>query len=369
MKFYIALGGLACRALRERAATINDGENYYIDTDVSVRSYLDFSDNVYFVPNLSSGTATLRQIGRNAIKYELFSGKMTEFFSKIKDCDYAEITLFTSSFGGFGSSAAIEILDYLECMLYEKPNHNNDTHCKVIAFNEAYFDSSIGVIASVQERFKYNTIEMVNEFLMKRTPIPYAFLKNSFSAIFDPKCDFFLIDTSRFKDGACISKELHTILDKSNAELSQMDVQKQYYLKSQKDSPAVFISYSFLDQTIADLLVDSLEQNGMNCWIASRNIHQGSYAKQIIQGIREAKIFVVLLSKNSIASEQVKNEIDRAFSRIKDGLKIIPFIIDDSELDDECSYYLCRQEFYFGQNPPIKERINELVAKISDMME
>ena len=76
-----------------------------------------------------------------------------------------------------------------------------------------------------------------------------------------------------------------------------------------------------------------------------------------------------MLSKNSIASEQVKNEIDRAFSRLKDGLKIVPFIIDDSELDDECSYYLCRQEFYFGKTPPIKARIDELVGKISGMLE
>jgi len=116
-------------------------------------------------------------------------------------------------------------------------------------------------------------------------------------------------------------------------------------------------------------LVDKLEENGIKCWIATRNIHEGSYARQIIQGIRGAKIFVVLISKNSIASEQVKNEIDRAFARLKDNLKIVPFIIDEAELDDECSYYLCRQEFFFGKRPPVTERIQELVLKIQDMLE
>ena len=56
-------------------------------------------------------------------------------------------------------------------------------------------------------------------------------------------------------------------------------------------------------------------------------------------------------------------------SRLGNGLKIVPFIIDDAELDDDCSYYLCRQEFYFGKKPPLKERIQELVGKIADMLE
>ena len=88
-----------------------------------------------------------------------------------------------------------------------------------------------------------------------------------------------------------------------------------------------------------------------------------------MQGIREAKIFIVLLSCNSITSEQVKNEIDRAFSRLGNGLKIVPFLLDDAELDDDCAYYLCRQEFYFGKQPPIVERIREFVTKVADMLE
>lgn len=88
-----------------------------------------------------------------------------------------------------------------------------------------------------------------------------------------------------------------------------------------------------------------------------------------MQAIREAKLFLVVISKNSISSEQVKNEIDRAFNRVKDGMIIVPFIIDDSEMDDECQYYLCRQEMFFGKKPPIDERIHELILRIKDVLD
>ena len=77
---------------------------------------------------------------------------------------------------------------------------------------------------------------------------------------------------------------------------------------------------------------------------------------------------ILEISKNSIASEQVKNEIDRAFSRLSEGMRIIPFIMDDSKLDDECAYYLCRQEFFFGNRPPQDMRIKELAQTIKEML-
>ena len=83
----------------------------------------------------------------------------------------------------------------------------------------------------------------------------------------------------------------------------------------------------------------------------------------------EHNIFLVVISKNSISSEQVKNEIDRAFNRVKDGMIIVPFIIDNAEMDDECQYYLCRQEIFYGKKPPIDDRIHELITRIKDVLD
>lgn len=60
--------------------------------------------------------------------------------------------------------------------------------------------------------------------------------------------------------------------------------------------------------------------------------------KQIVQGIKKARIFVVIVSESAILSPHVKNELNLATSRIKEGLIIMPFKIDDSELNDECKH-------------------------------
>lgn len=147
-------------------------------------------------------------------------------------------------------------------------------------------------------------------------------------------------------------------------------IKEQYYITpaSRKTSAEVFISYSSRDQDIADMLVSVADNAGVKCWIASSSIGAGSYAKQIVQGIKEARIFVVIVSESAILSPHVKNELDLATSRIKDGLIIMPFKIDDSELDDECRYYLGRQEFFMGIKPPIEERIKQFVNSIKKVL-
>ena len=78
---------------------------------------------------------------------------------------------------------------------------------------------------------------------------------------------------------------------------------------------------------------------------------------------------MVLLSNDSINSQHVKNEIDRAFARLDDGLVIIPFIIEECELDEDCQYYLCRQEMFDGSQPPIVQRINDVVSRITNLLD
>ena len=76
----------------------------------------------------------------------------------------------------------------------------------------------------------------------------------------------------------------------------------------------------------------------------------------------------MIVSEDAILSPHVKNELDIATSRIKDGLIIMPFKIDDAELDDECRYYLGRQEFFMGEKPPIEKRIDLFVDKIKKVL-
>ena len=104
----------------------------------------------------------------------------------------------------------------------------------------------------------------------------------------------------------------------------------------------VFISKSTKDDLIAETVCNVLEQNNIQCWIAPRNILGGmDYAEEISKGIREAKILLVIVSKHSNESKHVLNEINLAVELNK---IILPFKIDETEINESFRYYLDRTQ-------------------------
>jgi hypothetical protein len=102
----------------------------------------------------------------------------------------------------------------------------------------------------------------------------------------------------------------------------------------------VFISKSTKDDLVAEAVCNVLEKNHIKCWIAPRNILGGKdYAEEISKGIKEAQILLVIVSKNSNESKHVLNEINLAveFNKI-----ILPFKIDEAEINESFRYYLDR---------------------------
>lgn len=62
----------------------------------------------------------------------------------------------------------------------------------------------------------------------------------------------------------------------------------------------VFISYSTKDKVIADAICANLENRGIRCWIAPRDILPGKkWGGSIIEAIERSKILVLVLSSNS----------------------------------------------------------------------
>ena len=98
--------------------------------------------------------------------------------------------------------------------------------------------------------------------------------------------------------------------------------------ESYHGSHDIHISYSSKDKATADAVCHVLEKNGLKCWIAPRNIRSGeNYAEQIVEGMKNAKIVVLIFSKNSQESVFVENEIQLAFDYDK---PIISFKIDET---------------------------------------
>ena len=100
----------------------------------------------------------------------------------------------------------------------------------------------------------------------------------------------------------------------------------------------VFISYSSIDQKIAEGVCAYLEQQGIRCFVAYRDIPRGVvWAKAIVEALEQSRMMVVLFSDNFNNSEQVEREIELA-SNLK--MPILTFRLSDDEFRGAKKYYL-----------------------------
>ena len=108
-------------------------------------------------------------------------------------------------------------------------------------------------------------------------------------------------------------------------------------------APIVFISYASRDAAIANSIVEHLEQHGLRCWMAPRDVKPGAqYADAIVAAINEAKAVVLLLSQDAVASSHVGREVERAASKHK---PIIAFRIDPATLNRTLEYFLSESQW------------------------
>lgn len=359
MKVYIGLGGIGCRTLRKYADSFLQSDNdricFYINHE-----YTELDEKYsYVIPDMTDGTGTYRCIGKNSIQYELYTGTMRSLFQEIENVDHLQIIFVLSSFGGFGSAALLPVLEYVEAI-----NWGRVDSCHVLAFNENTW-KQWGFPRLMIQKYEINTISFVNELAEKEQDSNLIISRNQ-KNIFNPSCTSYLIDTTEID-----IDDYWRYIDLSENEWAKLDCKKKYLLNYESNSKEegnhecdVFISYSFADQKIADQIADKLIEEGIDPWIATRRIKGGFYAKQIMQGIRNANVFLVLIGKNSIHSEQVKNEIDRAFYRLREGIKIIVWQLDDTEWDDGLTYYLCRQEKIGREGMSFEDYIRTIIDHI-----
>lgn len=123
----------------------------------------------------------------------------------------------------------------------------------------------------------------------------------------------------------------------------------------------VFISYSTKDQLQAEAVRNVIEQNGISCWMAPRDIPGGSnYTKEIPHAIRDCQAFVLMLSQNAQTSPWVLKELDRA---VNEGKTILPFQLEDITLNDEFNFLLTGAQRYDAYQKK-SEALQLLIARI-----
>ena len=126
----------------------------------------------------------------------------------------------------------------------------------------------------------------------------------------------------------------------------------------------VFISYSSIDEDIAREVLEHLEEIGLKCWIAFRDISPGSnWASQIPTAIKESSNLLVIFSDSSNKSSEVEREIRIAD---KNNTNIVPFRIEDVPLSDSMEYYLSNIHWIDAFKESKEKQIKILAKQISD---
>ena len=106
---------------------------------------------------------------------------------------------------------------------------------------------------------------------------------------------------------------------------------------------AVFISYASHDAPIAQELCAALEQGGVACWLAPRNVRPGDfYADSIVQAINGCALLVLVLSQSAIDSPHVLREVDGAGAKRR---PIMASRIDTAPLPPGLEYFLSTSQW------------------------
>jgi hypothetical protein len=128
----------------------------------------------------------------------------------------------------------------------------------------------------------------------------------------------------------------------------------------------VFISYSKHDKVVADRICQILEDRGLHCWIAPRDIIPGAdWAQSIAEAIDTFRVMVLIFSSSANRSHYVKREAERA---VKKGSSIVPFRIEDVTPSKSLSFFLETHHWLDAFTPPYEQYAPRLMDAINILL-
>lgn len=103
-----------------------------------------------------------------------------------------------------------------------------------------------------------------------------------------------------------------------------------------------FISYSRKDSDFVNNLSKALQLRGIKVWLDRGRIRVGKeFNEEIFEAISDSDVFILVVSRSIKTSEWVKKELEKALSlNQQEGTpRILPILIDNSEMPTELQYY------------------------------
>lgn len=364
-QLFVGVGGIGCQLLTQfQAHTDPQPHRYFLYLDrepYSLPPHDPENNTLSLCLSLpqAQGIPTSRLLCREQFHVLLYSGALAPLNRSLPQGGPATLTLVTSSFGGLGSSIALELSDYLSVQLC--PHAPQMVEARLLLFSHQKFLEERWFLQNLSELFALNTADTANELLSRRDSEAKLPAGAQRFRLF-PQISAYLVE-----GGSNDWPLLHW----DPAVLSARNTLDGYRLAPHKPkSPEVFISYTTPDLAVAQALTEELKRQDITYWFAPEAISSGSYPTQILQGIRQAKVFIVIVSPAALRSPNVMSEVNRAFHRMSEGLRMIPFLISGSrpEDDSELTYYLCGQEWFDGKVPPIANRLAELAQEVKNYL-
>ena len=128
----------------------------------------------------------------------------------------------------------------------------------------------------------------------------------------------------------------------------------------------VFISYSRKDLQIVQQIKDDIETaTAGRCWMDLNGIESGAvqFTSDIVNGIKECRVFLFMLSVHSQYSEFALRELNFAYNKAKENKKKVVIVnIDNCKMEDEFSFmYGLTDTISRNEMPQRKKLIRDLI--------
>jgi hypothetical protein len=128
----------------------------------------------------------------------------------------------------------------------------------------------------------------------------------------------------------------------------------------------IFLSHSHVDKRYADAICHCLENAGMRCWMAPRDIRASEdWAEAIINGMDQCRILLLIFSSSSNNSPQVRREVERAVNK---GLTILPFRIEAVPPSKSLEYFISTQHWLDAFDRDLDASLAELLHSVSAVL-
>ena len=106
---------------------------------------------------------------------------------------------------------------------------------------------------------------------------------------------------------------------------------------------SIFISHASRDRRIAETICSALENRGLRCWLANRNVAGGeNFQEAVVRAIRSAKVMLLIFTANANDFDEVKKELVLAS---QNRLIVISLRVEDITPDDAFAYELATRQW------------------------